>query len=247
MSLLSDLTFQYITIILVAILTLAVGILAYLRRHTSKSLSFKIVNIIPMLSFRKEIRDKIKVTYEGNDVEDVTVFLLGFVNTGNVPVVPSDFIKPFSISFAKDVKVLTAELFESKPANMGLDLTSSPDTVTIKPLLINPKDSFTIKILTTKSFTEFGTDFRIIGVNEIKQIKPKLTEPNLFFMAYVTFMALLFVSLVGYNSTKNDAFIVLGGISLLVLIASFVYVGLWVVVSIVRRYLLKRKQKICLA
>jgi hypothetical protein len=238
---LSDPTFQFIVIILIAILTLIVAIFAYLRRNKNKSLSFRIINIIPLLNFRKEAKDKIKIFYEGQVVENVTVSLFQFVNTGNAEILESDFQLPISINFKKENRVLMAEVIESKPANLQLSITTNDNVVSLKPDLLNAKDSFTVKILTAKFFNKVNLDYRIVGVPVIKEINPKLTGSNLFISSYFLAMFLIVGGALGYGSIKSDIFLGIVIIGIIIMGIDGVYMTALVMTKIVN-YFQERKK-----
>jgi hypothetical protein len=208
MSFISDPTFQFTVVIIVPILSLIVVIFAYLRRFAKPSLSYKVINIIPLLDFRKEVSDKLRITYESEEVEDATVLLIHFANTGNVKVDSSDIKKPITCIFEKDVKVLKAEITEGKAKNLGINITTKDNSVTINLELLNPKESFTIKIITSKSFKlPLMMDYRIVGISKIKEITPKFTGFRVFLYVYAYTLIALFGGIYGYSSAKNNIFV----------------------------------------
>lgn len=199
-------------------LALIVGILAYIKRHRTKSLSYEWVSTIPLILFRKEIVSAVKITYNGKEVQGAAVSLFKFTN-GNVELLKSDFQKPFSIIFQSGIKVLDAEILDSKPENLQISLTTNENSVSFQPELINPKESFTIKVITNNTFDSVNLEHRIIGISQLKEVN----RGNLMLNAMIVLLILSFglVFLGGYDyKTNNET------LSILTLLGFFGFIGI---------------------
>jgi hypothetical protein len=89
---------------------------------------------------------------------------------------------------------------------LGAELVLEPGQITIKPLLLNKKDSLTFKILVSE-YNGFNVDARIIGVREIKNYgydhkEPSLTWSDSILLMGCTalFMSFLILALIGLLS-----------------------------------------------
>lgn len=222
-------------------ITIIIALLSFLKRHLIKSLSYRIINMSALLSVKEEARDKIKISYAGKEVENVTLLLLEFVNTGNVPIIPTDIIKPICITFDKEAKVLTSEV-ENGRRNLGIVMTTNEDSVTIKPELINPKDSFIIKILLSKAINGFNiSDYRIVGIEEIKEIVPRLNAENIPLILVLSSIASFIGGAYGYASTQNDIFLALFIIGIVIFSVSFGVMTISILSAIWQKYVKKEK------
>jgi hypothetical protein len=219
---LSNTTFQFI---IATVVTILIPIIIYLKSTPTRSLSYKIINIIPLLDFREEVKDKIKITFMGNKVEDVTLSLIQFVNTGKKELTKDDFVEPITLIFDKDNKILTAEISESKPENLGVVLSSKDNVLTIDGIkLINSKEFFTIKIFTTKSFeSPLKMEYRIKGI-KIKEITPKVTSLRLVIIGFALSVLLIYGGVFGFIFTHDGFFdsLILTGIILFIAFLSIV-------------------------
>ena len=240
MSLISNPTFQYITIIGVAIITLIVAIIA-LRKNGKKAISMKIVYPIELLSFKEGITDKLKVTYDGNEVENVSVSTFQFINTGNLTIEKSDFEEPIKMNLDSNVRILNAEISDTNPQNLKLKMTFSPSVVTLNPDFLNAKDSFTLKLITDKSFEKFYLDYRIIGVSEIKSATVPSHEFKVLRASFVFMILSFFGGALAYLFTQNNLFLAIFVIGFISFIFITGYIGYFILRDI---YNFLRKRKI---
>lgn len=156
-------------------------------------MGYEIVTDESLLTIDKELQGKIKVIYENNPIEDISLLVIKFLNQGNEPIKSDDFEEPITMSFSPNVGILSVELKQADPPTINVKLTQEKDRIIIEPLLLNRGDSITIKVLLTGSNPDcdipshanlgaFGNAHpfkakedlmlhsRIIGVKVIKQI-----------------------------------------------------------------------------
>ena len=146
----------------ITILSVIVTITIFYKNRKLKSLCYNILTNTPLLTIDEGLEGKIKIYYlEEPSVEkpikNLSVIILKFFNNGNEPIKSSDFEslesndveKSIKISFGQNMNVLSAEQIDSSPKKINATLNYSADQVYIEPLLLNPNDSITIKILLT--------------------------------------------------------------------------------------------------
>jgi hypothetical protein len=77
------------------------------------------------------------------------------MNTGRQPIRSGDFEVPLSIAFGGNGRVLRGEVESSRPAGLNVEFYPAPqggtDTriINVGPLLLNPGDAFTLKLILT--------------------------------------------------------------------------------------------------
>lgn len=165
---LADQMWQFIIGALIAIVTIIVSIIIYLKQRSRKRLSYEILSNTALLSVEEEIKNDIQLTYKGKVVEGVKLLVLRIFNSGNLPIVSADYERPIGIEFGKETRVLAAEVIEKNPANLQSTISIENRVVTLYPALLNPSDSVTIKMLVTKYENDFQVNSRIIGVSRIE-------------------------------------------------------------------------------
>jgi hypothetical protein len=204
--------------VIVGFLSMALAFYIYSKNKKLKSFRYEILTYEPILTSSEELSGKIKIYYETNQnnniqIKDGFLFIVRLVNDGNVPIKSDDFYEPVSIFFGSDSEVLSAEIIKTNPGtlNAELDTLRSKHKIYIKPLLLNAKDSITIKALltgfTANELPSIKVNARIVDIPEIKVIEPRINYRNL-----ITFIL-------------SDPFKIVGFITLLILMIGLFQLG----------------------
>jgi hypothetical protein len=170
--LMRDPIWQFVGVTLAAI-AIIVAIWLSLREHNLKRLAYFIHSTL-LLSVSDELRDNLKILYNDKPVEDVRLCEFGIKNIGNVPILPTDFIRPVELFLGAKSHVLTADVLSTTPPDLGAKIQwwsgkqtiEAATSVVIAPLLLNQGDAVSIKCLVTGSEV-FDVRGRIVGVKEI--------------------------------------------------------------------------------
>jgi hypothetical protein len=234
----ADPTVQFTITIVVAIITLIVGIIAYIKRNNTKALTFRTVNVIGLLSYSDQVKDKLRITYDGVTVEDLTVALFQFTNSGNATIEPSDFKKPLSFVFSNDVKVLAADLTEKTPEGLELTIKVQDNVVSINPEFLNVKDTFTVRLLTNKFFEDkdYRLDYRIIGVNKIKEKIPRMDFGTSLILSMLVTLILMLSGTYASSVTHNNNFINIALLGVFGLVGIMGYIIISTLLDYVEQY-----------
>lgn len=190
---LSDSMWQFLIGALIAIVTIIVSIAIYFKQRNRKRLSYEILSNTALLSVEEEVKNEIQLSYKGKAIEGVKLVVLRIFNSGNVPVVSTDYEKPISIEFGTETRVLTAEVIKKSPPNLQSTISIEDHVVTLYPALLNPADSITTKMLVTKYEKGLEINSRIIGVSRIEE----LHEGSFLTKAILAYVALLAAWLLG--------------------------------------------------
>lgn len=94
-------------------------------------------------------------------------------NAGNQPITPSDFVRSLTISLNAEANILSAVVVETQPSNLTAELNFKGNTVEVIPLLLNPKDSFKVKLLASGYKSGPIADARINGVSKISEVRER--------------------------------------------------------------------------
>lgn len=166
---LRDPMWQFVAALLAAIAIL-VSIILYLKQRRRKALSYEILSRTPLLSVKEEIKKQLKILYDGKPVRQVHLVVVRIVNSGNTPILSTDYERLISLNFGEEANVLTAEIVKTDPDSIQASFNVEGKSVVLTPTLLNTGDSFTLKMLITK-FGEVKVDGRIVGVKEIQELK----------------------------------------------------------------------------
>ena len=193
--LLRDPMWQFIGVI-VAILVAAIGILLSVRNQLRKSLSYQIVSCTPVMSVKKELEEKLQILYDGKPIKQAYVCVVKFINSGNVSIVPTDYVEKLKIYFGEKARVLTSEIIKQNPPNLDVSVAVERNRIVLSPSMLNRTDSFSVKtVVTNYEYTALGG--RIIGVVELNNLGESKFESFWYPLLMLTSLVLYVVGMVG--------------------------------------------------
>lgn len=162
---LRDPVWQFVGVIL-AIIIPCVG---YLIQRNRKKLVYEIVSRTRLVTKEEEIKGNLQIVFEGKPVEDVRLLEIKVINSGNVPIVSSDYERPVSLFLGDQARILTATVSETFPQSLQATVEPKGQAVVLSPVLLNGGDSITLKMLISHLGRDIEVDGRIAGVKEIHE------------------------------------------------------------------------------
>ncbi len=209
--LLRDPIWQFVGAILTLIAIIAT-LAVYIGQRRKKSLMFEVLSKSPVLSAAEEIAGKLQILFQNQPVREVYLVVLRLFNAGNIPITSSDYERNISITFGGKARVLTAEVSETEPENLDAEISiKSLSSIELKPTLLNPGDSITIKILVSDFEGNIQVDGRIVGVKQIQERKEsprnRLFVLTFKFLMLYTVVALTYIFSELYHSIKMESLV----------------------------------------
>jgi hypothetical protein len=155
-------------------------------------------NVLSLTVDRPETPTRIKMSIGGRPVYDPRLVTLRVRNSGNTPILSSDFDGPIEVAFGTSVDLLDVAVDDSEPGHLTPIVNILTRAVRIDPLLLNPGDSFLLTILSDGA-TEPQVLARIAGVPNPTREPPQLERRRLRRRRELrTILAMLGFVLVGY-------------------------------------------------
>lgn len=196
--------FKNFASIIIGISGLGAGLFYFLKNRKRKILEYVISNKTALFN---KLHSKIKIFFNEQEInKDACLSILTINNIGNEPIKEEEFEKnkPLKVNFSRKdgtpVRIFDVEIYKSNPSDFEIefDYTDLEGTLSIKPVLFNPKDFVTLKLISTE-FEQISVSGRIIGGRIVNGEKRKKRKENQHF--YLAIMALL-ISLGGvlFNS-----------------------------------------------
>jgi hypothetical protein len=190
--LLRDPVWQFIGA-LVAFAAILVSVALYFAQRSRKDLTFEIVSNSEILTIAEENVGKLQLLFDGQPVKHARLIEVRVVSTGNQPISPDDFVDSLRFLLNEEAKVLSAVVVDRVPSNLAAQITFGSNVVNVAPLLLNPKDSFTVKVLVSGYNTPPKAEARITGVTHISQVRERLTIELLLMSMSVFFIITAFL------------------------------------------------------
>jgi hypothetical protein len=189
------------------------------KQTQRKSFSYSISSRLNILDIEGDIKSKLQITFGSRNIQDLYLIIVRFSNSGNTPIIPSDFYRPIEINFGKSSEILSVEILEQSPKKLGAVTSHTSESIEVSPLLLNKGDFFEVKVLVTE-FQDIFIDGRIAGVKSIEEKDLSNTDPYLIYISIITAAAVAAVTL-----TIPAKFIFSGGLAKEVLLGVLVNVA----------------------
>ena len=141
---------------------------------SSKTLSLEVVSVTSLDPSTPQQVHGLAVALDGAPVSKPFLSVLQVRNTGSRPVVASEFESPVEIVLAPPAKLLRVEVTNAEPPDLKPSVSVSDAKLLIQPLLLNPRDSLQLNVLTANAQPSFSARSRIAGVASI----PTLTSTS---------------------------------------------------------------------
>ncbi len=140
------------------------------RQGRQKKFSFEIISNSALVNVKDDIKSKLQLLFDKKPVNDVHLLIVRIINSGNEPIVKSDYETPINLNFSDNSEVLETDVINVSPESMKVEVNSTKESASIQPLLLNPGDSITIKTLLTNFDGAVKVSCRIAGVKEITRL-----------------------------------------------------------------------------
>jgi hypothetical protein len=173
MAFLSNPIWQFILNVAIGFLTIIVSIIIFRKQVNQKGITYEIISNTPILSLKEDVRDRVQVLFDSKPIVNVRLVILKIWNSGNIPISPYEYHDPIRFEFGKNAEILDTDVLETVPtdnrAKVKASLKLDKESVMLEPLLLNSKDSITLKFLLagTQLAGEIKVSSRIAGISKI--------------------------------------------------------------------------------
>lgn len=144
----------------------------YRWQRQKPAFTYLVKSAYPLLKATEELQGRLSVQVDGVAARNIDVMFIEFQNSGNCPIARNDFDVPVEIAFKPPVRIISAVVDIESPINLGVNLEVGEQQVTIAPMLLNPGDKFTLKLLLSSDSLKYAISGRIMGVKQISETKP---------------------------------------------------------------------------
>lgn len=133
----------------------------------------------------------LRVTVGGAELQSPYLTVFELVNDGARPVAASDFEAPIEITSKNKAEIVRTSVTGTTPTDLLPSLSVEAGVAKIKPMLLNPGDSVTIAVLTTKEEPVFGSRARIAGIRTVPIVDAQRKTISPVRMSFVVAAGLL--------------------------------------------------------
>lgn len=204
MKLISD--WKFLATLAAAIAGVVVPVWLWQADLSSKSLSITLATRVSLQPVEKESLQGIEISVDGRRIENPYLVVLEITNDGSKPILASDFESPLDIRLSSDTYFVRARITNKTPKDIDTDITTDKTKISIKPALLNPKDSVSITVVTAGVAPIFETRARVVGIPSISisdnTVKTRNTTRLVFLAVSAALLAV--ASLVAYEGAWSS-------------------------------------------
>lgn len=204
-----------------------------------KALSYYIFSHTPLLNIQEKNKWDIQILFDKKPVQDVHLIEIRIFNSGYQEIRPEDYERPISFNFGGSTQILSAEKSEVNPESLQPSVKIEGTKVLLDPILLNPRDSITIKLLASQCENKPTPNVRIAGIKDIKNARKSIKSQAIFKAISGMIVGTLGIYSL-FKITPPDATIFLVFFSFFLIYSIVGYLFMWQGISI---YLKERKNR----
>ncbi|MBC8492204.1 MAG: hypothetical protein H8D43_00350 [Chloroflexi bacterium] len=202
-----DSIWEFVGVVVAAVAVL-ISVLIVLIQRRKKAVSYQVYSTSSLLDVANGLEDELQILFEGIPVRRLHLILALFTNTGNQPILPTDYVKQVTLSFSEGSKVLAAEVVETYPDSIDAMVETLDSNIVLTPVLLNGGDTITIIGLVSDYDGHIKVDGRITGVKEITKKSSLLNTSTIALLFSGIIMILLgIIGIIITNYALIDAII----------------------------------------
>lgn len=159
---------KFFATMLATIAGIAVPVWLWQVDLSAHSLSVRLASSVALQPVGTISIPDLQISIDGVNIKSPFISTLELSNDGSRPVPTSDFESPIELSVGQDTQVVRARVSSAEPNDLKAELDTNRQSVKLKPLLLNPKDTLTIAVMTSGGPPTFDVKARIAGISKIK-------------------------------------------------------------------------------
>jgi hypothetical protein len=168
LDLLRDPLWQFVGAVL-AVLALVVSFVIYQLQRQRKGVTYDVLSRTHLLTVREELEGKLQVLYEGEPAKSISLLVVKIWNSGNQPILSTDYERPISFCTGEASRILSADVTDVEPSGLMVKVNTNENAVTLSSTLLNPGDALTLKLLVRDTGNALCADARIVGVKSVQR------------------------------------------------------------------------------
>jgi hypothetical protein len=183
---------QFVATTIIGLIAIAVTIWVYVKQKKRKVLSYELRSNLLIFNVHEEFRRRVKIILDGKEIRNARMVAFRFANKGNEALTKGDFVEDLSIR-CRDGQILSASIVDVMPETLSIGQNIENDNrVTYAISLLNPDESFVVKLALTGSAEKLWVAARITG-GSIEQMIYK-SKKYMIYIAVIIFVTVSVLS-----------------------------------------------------
>lgn len=211
---------KYSIALVAALAGVAVPIWIWQSDLNSRAIKLEVIAVVELDPKGPKPIDDLKLIFKDTQIKEAYLTVLQISNTGNRPILASEFESAVAINLKAPINLLKAEVIFVSPKDLKPEVVISENSAQLKPLLLNPNDRLRISILSSNGWPVVEARSRIAGIKNLTIEDSAFILPRSY---YWTRIALCSALLFGYmymalwtfeifNKSKRVPYLLVAGV-----------------------------------
>lgn len=166
----------------IGLVALAAAVWFFFLQRDVKSVQVVVLAETSLLEIPSLVAGDVQVLYQGKPIPNLTLVQVKVENNGTAEVRSADYETPITLAFPEGTEVLSAQVLETRPVDLGLGVEMQGSKAVLSPVLLNGGDRAIIRFVLAGVPAEWSADLlgvsgRIAGVKELDVVSA-VAEPQ---------------------------------------------------------------------
>lgn len=149
------------------LVTVAVPVWIWQADQSSKALSIQLNTRVQLQPIEEKDPPGLEISVDGTRLENPYLVVFEIRNGGSKPIPAVDFESPLDILLESKTSFVRSEVTEKNPKDIEATIISERQRISLKPTLLNPKDTIEITAITSGAPPIFGSKARVVGISNV--------------------------------------------------------------------------------
>jgi hypothetical protein len=175
----------------------------------SRSLTLRLASTVGLQMAATSSIPELQLSIDGLRLDNPFLSTLILTNDGSKPIPASDFESPLIISAGEKCDIVHAKISSTTPTDLLGQIKTTTRSIELSPLLINPKDSLSLSVVTSGANPAFTVRARISGVSKVSFSNDTLNNPNwinAIFLFLLSLISMVLYSVFAVALVRPNAF-----------------------------------------
>ena len=183
-----------------SVAAIVIPVVLYLLQVPNKSMTCFLISEARILNVDELGLPDITMTYKGESISRLDAATIEIKNSGNTPITRQDFDRDAYIIFGQGARVIRTEVTNQSPDNLRPTIEVQDNRILMKPILLNPGDSFSVESLVRGKYEAPTVDMRIRGITDIELMSIQHDPSKRRRLVFLSVTGLILLGIYGYAS-----------------------------------------------
>lgn len=181
---------KYFLTFFITVVGIAVSIWIW-QAESSKSLSIKLITRVSLQPKEQESLPEMEISVDGSRLENPHLVVFEVTNDGSKPILATDFESPLDIRLESKTSFVRSRVTGTNPKDIEATILSERQLISLKPTLLNSKDTIAITAITSGASPIFVYKARVVGISHVSLEDSTIEKKSIVMLVFWLFGSVL--------------------------------------------------------